>query len=157
MEIFDIEEDEELQQAFAGLQQVANSIMTDFTLKRSKQEYKELSSLIGQTVRVEYLRSAKISNDRLSSEGVLSQVQPFKGISLKGGTFIPFLDEQRAIINVFEKNGEEKVYDRSHILHSGIKLSNNELFATYKLNVFGTVSPESEALKFEKGNPEPHL
>jgi len=157
MEISDIEEDKELQQAFAGLQQVANSIMTDFTLKRSKQEYNELSSLIGQTVRVEYLRNAKISNDRLSSEGVLSKVQPFKGISLKGGTFIPFLDEQRAIINIYKKDGEEKVYDRSHILHSGIKLLNNELFATYKLNVFGTATPESEALKIEKENLTPHL
>ncbi|MDD4686181.1 MAG: hypothetical protein PHI76_02745, partial [Clostridia bacterium] len=122
-----------------------SKVLKEFVFNKCLEDYKNLSKLIGKTIKIEYLKNDGLIGNKAIGLGKLLQVLPFKGIKYAGG-YIPFLDSNKAITRIATlKNDSEQsvedtiVYDRSYILNSTSQISKaGSLYNTYKLNVFGT-------------------
>ena len=107
--------------------------LQEFMFGRSRIEFENLTNLIGEKIKINYVKDG-ISHNAM---GTLSRVLPFKEIEYSGGV-LPFVSRERIIRQICNEKGEA-FYDRTDLIPSQIKIDNGNL-QKYKVAILGSAS-----------------
>lgn len=108
-----------------------------FMFQQSCKDFIALNKLIGQKIKINYVRDG----NTLEATGKLYGVKPFDSILYSGGE-IPFVGRDRIIRKI--SVGDEIIYDRSFLVSKFAKIGGN--FSKYKLAILG-LNPANNSLE----------